>query len=715
MSPKLSALCAQIAKKIEERSAEENLPVCHAWARVAAELLGYKEEDVEFFDNNDGGCDFYWAGDNVYQVFQCKMHELAESGDVDIDGSFGPEGIDDLARACEFLLEGGATSPNIDPRVPRLKASIASDLSLMPEDAAGAGRERAVSVVFNLVILGNRLTPTAVAAATNFRKRLQRLNKGCSGLHAHLELIDLEQLGTEYYSPDSLARASVEPIPLSVAIKQLKLKEPSEAEIRTNDFVTFYCAAVDLVQAAQKSGAALFDANVRYELKKSQVNEEIKRSASHPRTARIFHLYNNGVTIAAEGWSYKKNGCVVEIREPSVINGCQTVRSLMSARKELEDAKEEDAYALEAFDQTCSVLVRLIRKGGVSIEEVVRAANTQNAMEPRNLLGNRSEQRQIERDIQTWGWFYERKDGALDALKEMKRSSLGTPINQFKPKGGRVRACDNRDVARAWLSFIGRSDDGKNRSNRHFLDKSDEGLYRDIFLRTPKQHHDVAMLDGLEADGGLEGRPPAAWMLLGQHLLEIVKRTLPQASKLRAEARRKLTEKGIQPTIKAVNEAMLNDDRVRLQFALSMLDHVVLGLTGFVYARALREQFLAAGPVKRALNIGIVGEYHSTGRVPDSLTQGGVLELSSDELQADPALLAIRLAVRGVEATLAKPEYSDSFKSSERKSRYLQSEALLKQYCRSVDGYNKYFDSPGHFEEWWQGGSVYKAIGKTLS
>jgi hypothetical protein len=61
-----------------------------------------------------------------------------------------------------------------------------------------------------------------------------------------------------------------------------------------------------------------------------------------------------------------------------------------------------------------------------------------------------------------------------------------------------------------------------------------------------------------------------------------------------------------------------------------------------------------------------------------------------------PRSLRLGLAVKGMEATLSKPEYTESFKSSERKSRYLQSEALLRQYCRSVDLYNKYLASPGH-------------------
>jgi len=65
------------------------------------------------------------------------------------------------------------------------------------------------------------------------------------------------------------------------------------------------------------------------------------------------------------------------------------------------------------FGETCLVLVRLINKNSVNADELVRVANTQNGMEPRNLHSNRIEQRAIEREFATIGWFYERKDGSL--------------------------------------------------------------------------------------------------------------------------------------------------------------------------------------------------------------------------------------------------------------------------------------------------------------
>ena len=105
-----------------------------------------------------------------------------------------------------------------------------------------------------------------------------------------------------------------------------------------------------------------------------------------------------------------------------------------------------------------------------------------------------------------------------------------------------------------------------------------------------------------------------------------------------------------------------------------------------------------------------VGHYHRFGQIPASLQAGGLLELTEEDIAEDPTLLAIRLSARGVQAALAKPEYEESFKSSERKSRYLQTELLLREYARMVDSYNRYFSVPGQFEPWWKDGEPFEAM-----
>jgi hypothetical protein len=718
MSDDINAITSYISRRLDEVSAEDDIPIPLAWARVSAEMLGYDPDSVEFFPNRDCGIDYYSRSDRSFEVFQCKMHDPDDAGNLNIKAPFGPDGYVDLQRAYLFL--SGSTSPtNIDSRLLSFREQIKEEMSLVPAEEDEETPKTPVTLTFRLITLGDALSPAAKDQARILRKQLKAFEKSNAIMKLSLEHTGLTELSEFFQSPESSPREP-EPIRLRLAYHQLKFDKPDKAEIKSSNFVTFYTPAVDLVTAARKEGVSLFDANVRYELSSSNINQEIRASASHPKTMKLFHLYNNGVTVTGSGWSYRDQQSSVEIRNPFVINGCQTVRSLARVQKELEEQSEDNPYPLSAFQESCLVLVRLINRDIVNPDDLVRAANTQNAMEPRNLLGNRTEQRMLEKELQEYGWFYERKDGALDALKESKRTSFGTPINVFQIRREKkvrkvIRSCDNREVARRWLSFFGYSDEGKNQRRQHFPTDG-KGLYTKIFRSYPVSHRDVVVFDsssGIESTMK-EGRPPAGWVLYSYHLFELIKRLLPVASRLRSRIRKELKESGKEPSLTAVNERMLSSENARLSFGLSMLDHVVLELCGFAMARALGEKWLSPGPAKRALELGTIGEFHRFADFPPDLLPESILELQEDLIRKDPALIAIRLAVQAIDSTLRQPEFTSSFLASERKSRYLESEALVRAYAEKVDLYDKYFSSPENFTKWWKSGSPILAMRKLL-
>lgn len=400
MSIKHRALADYIAGQIEEVSVQEDLDHPHAWSRVVGHMLGYDPEQLNFVDGNDGGVDFYANSGSIYEVYQCKMHNMDDAGALDIDTPYDIEGIQDLQRAFGILLDGAAPR-RLDARILSLRAQLREEMELLPETSNDSDAPNQLSVVFHLATLGDNITPAARTEIENFKKRLRTYASQHPGLSLNLERTGLDELAQFFEDPERSPEGADAPIQLGIGFEPLSLKNPNEAVVRTNDFVTFYARATDLVTAALKVGPALFDANVRYELKRSNVNEEIRQSATHTKTIKFFHLYNNGVTIAANGWAFKSKGQSVEIRNPSVINGCQTVRSLIAARKQLEEDAATDRFPLDAFNDRCLVLVRLIHKNTMNIEDVVRAANTQNPMEPRNLLGNRPEQRALEWEFST--------------------------------------------------------------------------------------------------------------------------------------------------------------------------------------------------------------------------------------------------------------------------------------------------------------------------
>jgi hypothetical protein len=270
-------------------------------------------------------------------------------------------------------------------------------------------------------------------------------------------------------------------------------------------------------------------------------------------------------------------------------------------------------------------------------------------------------------------------------------------------------------MAKAGLSFIGYSDEGKNKSNQHFKEGESGGLYKKIFLEIPKDHHDVFVLRRTNEEGDKkQGRPPAIWMLHSYHMLRLIEHLLPKAARIRSRIRKELKDAGKDVNLANINARILGDDYYRLSFALSMLDHVVLELAGFAIARALEQKWLSAACGQKALSSGVIDTFNDQAGFPDYLTEESILSIEEQKIKDDPALISVRLAVQGIEATLKQPEILSSFRSSERKSRYLQSDQLLREYVEKVEEYDAYFAS-GNLQKWWKGGSPYQAIARLLS
>ncbi len=199
------ALAANIARRIEETADQEELQQYDAWALVAAEIMGYDIEDGEFLRGNDGGIDFFYQGDRVYEVFQCKMHELTDVGAANTSDSFGPEGVNDLRRAMSILLKGQSPK-NLDARIRSMKAQLLEDLSLVGADEDPEKPDSEVTVHFTLLTLGDNLSPAAESEADAFRESLRSRQTETPGLKATFRHVGLSELRTFSEEPGKTAR-----------------------------------------------------------------------------------------------------------------------------------------------------------------------------------------------------------------------------------------------------------------------------------------------------------------------------------------------------------------------------------------------------------------------------------------------------------------------------------------------------------------------------
>lgn len=135
--------------------------------------------------------------------------------------------------------------------------------------------------------------------------------------------------------------------------------------------------------------------NVRTDLK-SRINQDIKDTFTH--FPDEFWYSHNGIVIVCD--SAAMSGKVIRIKEPSIINGAQTVHALKDIRK-----RHPNAY----------VLVRVIvipsekKEQKDLINEIIFRTNQQNKMFTYELRANDRIQVQIAKEFLEKGIFYERK------------------------------------------------------------------------------------------------------------------------------------------------------------------------------------------------------------------------------------------------------------------------------------------------------------------
>ncbi|MDE0472639.1 MAG: AIPR family protein [Ekhidna sp.] len=118
----------------------------------------------------------------------------------------------------------------------------------------------------------------------------------------------------------------------------------------------------------------LFEENIREYLGgTSGINKGIITTLKDPKERNNFFYYNNGITIICN--KAKANSKSIEIYNPQIVNGCQTVSSIAEVLKNEEDYKESysDVYVM------VKILV-LENKNTNFYRDIVKYTNSQNSI-----------------------------------------------------------------------------------------------------------------------------------------------------------------------------------------------------------------------------------------------------------------------------------------------------------------------------------------------
>jgi hypothetical protein len=264
------------------------------------------------------------------------------------------------------------------------------------------------------------------------------------------------------------------------------------------------------------------------------------------------------------------------------------------------DLSEEDK---KHFENNCFVLVRLLQeRSDRDINKLVQATNTQNPMEPRNLMSNKPEQVLFEKLFADIGWFYERKQGAWDAFAaDPKRwrtlRNVARGDFQVSPKGGgrpRVRRVDNEVLAQTWLSFIGFCEEAVH-SKRLIFEKPN--WYELVFLHTPFEHgaeYNYKLEEAVEHSES--NAPNPALMLCSFEAREFARRASPTARANRENAIKRLRLDPQKMGPDEINLALSGDPEFNLGQILNGMSFVFVEFLGYILFESLGEDLPAKGP-----------------------------------------------------------------------------------------------------------------------
>jgi AIPR protein len=132
-----------------------------------------------------------------------------------------------------------------------------------------------------------------------------------------------------------------------------------------------------------------------------------------------FALYHNGITIFARNVSKKDNTLV--LREPYVLNGCQTIKTAYFFS---EDSQTHSSIKSELWERV-KVPIRVVEsQDDYLIRQITVNTNRQNAITAAALRANDPKQIELQDRFARRQIFYERQEGAYDSLENSNSPQL---------------------------------------------------------------------------------------------------------------------------------------------------------------------------------------------------------------------------------------------------------------------------------------------------
>lgn len=652
---------------------------------IGEKLEGVSPERLRVCDRTkDQHLDFYIAGEDAFSAYQCKLGEFET---FDAIPSYSDGVINELEDIFTFITDsaGTATGNSCSQKARnefRNKRTAFNRLN--PNGVNEEGRKFRLEI--NLVIYG-KLTVQAVERLEELRRRVEQ-----EELDLEFKVFDFDFLRNEL----ALESFSKKDRPSKIKLEYFK-----DVFGHTNNWGFALVHAKFFKELYEKYGMALFDLNVRYYLKRSAVNKQIRKTLNESASRKRFHLLNNGITISCTSWETPRKAASKNqserayfvLHHPQIINGCQTVVSIAHAASQYDNE-----YKNREFEEECFVPVRIVvSPDPVVLDLIVTASNNQNKMTPRNLRSNSTVQRLLQRrfELRDCPWFYERKDGEFKSLVESDAKNRNFKPRNFLFKAGSYRTISNEDVAKSWLSFIGFSKDASEKIKAFDFDDDatspdDSSRYEWLFEKTPTGGHWNLIPIGPQlklVEENFDSQPPSPdQYLLSYFIYEFVKAYVPAPRVNRTESMKKLIEsKKIAQNSSAedINKALMEDDGYVLNQILANMKEVIVEL----YASVLIKRYgsITEEVAADLLRLPCLAELDSA---PDFKSYVRELSIKSPQEKMDNLLFTCFEFIKDAVNRWKSINSRDYF-ASQRRIRFLHSAAQVSRFKVFLEESNK--------------------------
>jgi hypothetical protein len=534
--------------ELDRVQASEDCDIHRAFVHETARVFSSTASGFSLTDGpDDMGIDFCRKDSPVFTLAQCKCPERVSLESSENPKKYDRDALEDLLTGINFVLDAKNTYLRAPLDLKQFRSAYHESLREWKKET----RLQAALSIFG------ELTGGAKNYFQNQRNTLE--SKGIE-----LLLWDWHKFNDLLTTPH-------------INIQNMKLTftiDDPEKELLKRQSPVCLVRGIDLVNAWNQYQWNLVDWNVRAEIRNSPTNKRIQDTLLTPSGRRHFQDYNNGLLVVCKQVSYRdlpKNRLSITLRQPQVVNGCQTLLSLVRAYLDLPPRDKD------SFTDDVRVQLKVIPNQSPGyVEKIIQSTNDQNPMSPRSLKSNTIEQKKLQESFQRYSvpYFYERKDGQFEGFLDFgqKMPSFRPRDYQIAPGKKRYRKLDNEKLAKEWIAFIGCSHETLRGGLRLF---DDDDLYRRAFLVCPKKEFWQAIIEApgnsppVEADELFEeGSPSVSQYLLTDTVANVVRQRRVSFQKNRAGAIERLSRKGLikvdkagKPVDDAVTvESMLNRD-----------------------------------------------------------------------------------------------------------------------------------------------------------